>query len=135
MVLTKLLMEDALAIRPCSCGAAPEPLLPKVARCIPVLSSCYMGKCATRVLKLYDLSHSAVSSLQLILLVSCLVSTLCMVLSPLSALAFLCLFLGLKMNEHLLFVESLKCLTDKIWKYSKDKTSINVRSLNFNVDA
>ena len=51
MVFSKLLLENALAIRPCSYGAASEPLLPKVARCIPVLSSCYTGKCAARVLK------------------------------------------------------------------------------------
>ena len=51
MVFTKLLLEIALAIRPCNCQAASEPLLPKVARCIPVLPSRYIGKCATRVLK------------------------------------------------------------------------------------
>ena len=51
MVFTKLLLENALAIRPCDYEAASEPLLPKAARCIPVLSSCYVGKCAVRVLK------------------------------------------------------------------------------------
>ena len=51
MVFTKLLLENALAIRPCNCEAASEPLLPKVARCIPVLSSRYTGKCAAHVLK------------------------------------------------------------------------------------
>ena len=51
MVFTKLLLENALAIRPCNCGAASEPLLLKVARCIPVLPSRYVGKCAARVLK------------------------------------------------------------------------------------
>ena len=51
MVFTKLLLENALAIRPCNYGAASEPLLPRVARCIPVLSSRYIGMCAARVLK------------------------------------------------------------------------------------
>ena len=51
MVFTKLLLENALAIRPCNCKAASEPLLPKVARCIPVLPSRYIGKCAARILK------------------------------------------------------------------------------------
>ena len=45
MVFTKLLLENALAIRPCNYGAASEPLLLKVARCIPVLSLRYIGKC------------------------------------------------------------------------------------------
>ena len=49
-MLSKLL-ENALAIRPCKYDAASEPLLPKVARCIPVLSSRYIGKCAACVLK------------------------------------------------------------------------------------
>ena len=44
MVFTKLLLENALAIRPCNCEAALEPLLPKVARCIPVLPSRYYQK-------------------------------------------------------------------------------------------
>ena len=34
-----------------NCEAASEPLLPKVARCIPVLPSRHIGKCAARVLK------------------------------------------------------------------------------------
>ena len=51
MVFTKLLLENALAIRPCNCEAASEPLLPKVVRCIPVLPSRYIGTCADRVLK------------------------------------------------------------------------------------
>ena len=51
MVFTKLLLENALAARPCNCEASLEPLLPKVARCIPVLSLRYIGKCAARVLK------------------------------------------------------------------------------------
>ena len=51
MVFTKLLLENALAVRPCNYGAASEPLLPKVGRCIPVLSSRYIGKCAARDLK------------------------------------------------------------------------------------
>ena len=46
MVFTKQLLENALAIRPCNYGAASEPLLPEVARCIPVLSSRYIGKYA-----------------------------------------------------------------------------------------
>ena len=50
MVFTKLLLENALAIRPCNCEAASEPLLHKVARCIPVLPSRYIGKCADRFL-------------------------------------------------------------------------------------
>ena len=41
----------ALAVRPCNCEAVLELLLPKVVRCIPVLSSRYIGKCAARVLK------------------------------------------------------------------------------------
>ena len=45
MVLTKLLLQNPLAIRPCSYEAASEPFLPKVARYIPVLSSRYIGKC------------------------------------------------------------------------------------------
>ena len=51
MVFKKLLLENALAIRTCSCEAASEPLLPKVARCIPVLPSRYIGKCTARVLR------------------------------------------------------------------------------------
>ena len=54
MVFTKLLLGNALGIRPCNCEAASEPLLPKVARCIPVLLSSNIGKCATRVLKRSD---------------------------------------------------------------------------------
>ena len=50
MVFTKLMLENALAIRPCNYKAALELLLPKVASCIPVLSSCYTGKCAAHVL-------------------------------------------------------------------------------------
>ena len=38
-------------------GAASEPLLPRVARCIPVLSSSYTGKCASRVLKCSGFYH------------------------------------------------------------------------------
>ena len=45
---------NALAVRPCNCEAVLEPLLPKVARCIRVLSSRNIGKCGARVLK-----HSA----------------------------------------------------------------------------
>ena len=51
MVFTKLLLETALATRPCNCEAVSEPLLPKVARCIPVLPSRYIGQCAAGVLK------------------------------------------------------------------------------------
>ena len=57
MVFTKLLLENAFAIRPCNCEAASEPLLPKVARCIPVLPLRYIAKCAARVLKRTGLSY------------------------------------------------------------------------------
>ena len=57
MVFTKLLLENALAIRTCNCEAASEPLLPKVARCIPVLPSRYVWKCAARVLKRSALTY------------------------------------------------------------------------------
>ena len=43
MICIKLLLENPLSIRPCNCEAASEPLLPKVARCIPVLPSRYIG--------------------------------------------------------------------------------------------
>ena len=48
MAVTKLLLENALAIRPCNCEAALEPLLLKVARCLPVLSSRYTGNSGTK---------------------------------------------------------------------------------------
>ena len=51
MVFTKLLLENALAIQPHNYEAASERLLPKVVRCIPVLSLRNTGKCASRVLK------------------------------------------------------------------------------------
>ena len=51
MVFTKLFLENAFAIRPCNCKAASELFLPKVAHCIPVLPSRYIGKCTARVLK------------------------------------------------------------------------------------
>ena len=56
MVFTKLLLENALDIQPCNYGGASESLLPKYARCIPVLSSRCKEKCADRVLKrsVYD---------------------------------------------------------------------------------
>ena len=38
MVFTKLLLENALAVRPCNCEAVLDPLLPKVAGCIPQFS-------------------------------------------------------------------------------------------------
>ena len=57
MVFTKLLLENALAVRPCNCEAVLEPLLPKVARCIPVLSSRYIGKWAARVLKRSEITE------------------------------------------------------------------------------
>ena len=44
MVFTKMLLENALAVRPYNCEAVLEPLLPKVVRCILVLSSRYIGK-------------------------------------------------------------------------------------------
>ena len=59
MVFTKLLLENALAIPPCNWEAASEPLLPKVARCTPVLPSRYIGKSAARVLKRSDLIYTA----------------------------------------------------------------------------
>ena len=43
MVFIKLLLENALAIRPCKYEAASEPLSLKVAGCIPVLSLRYIG--------------------------------------------------------------------------------------------
>ena len=67
MVFTKLLLENALAIRPCHWEAASEPFLPKIARCIPVLPSRYIGKCAARVFKrsgaAFSLHFEAVVSL------------------------------------------------------------------------
>ena len=51
MLFTKLLLENVLSIQPCNYGAASEPLLPKVARCVPGLSSRYMGQYAASVLK------------------------------------------------------------------------------------
>ena len=51
MVFTRLSLKNALAVRLCDYRAVSEPLLPKVARRIPVLSSRYMGKCASRGLK------------------------------------------------------------------------------------
>ena len=59
MVFTKLLLENSLAIRPCNWEAASEPLLPKVARCIPILPSRNIGKCAARVLKRFDATFSS----------------------------------------------------------------------------
>ena len=44
-------MQDTLADRCYDYEAVSEPLLLKVARCIPVLSSSYIGKCTARVLK------------------------------------------------------------------------------------
>ena len=61
--ITKLLLENALAIRPCNCEAASEPLLPKVACCIPVLSFCDIGKCASRVLKCSEQTLQFIRSL------------------------------------------------------------------------
>ena len=57
MVFTELLLENALAIRPCNYGVASEPLLPKVARCIQVILSRYIGKCAACVLKRSARTH------------------------------------------------------------------------------
>ena len=57
MVFTKLLLQNALAIRPCNYEVASEPLLHKVARCIPVLSSHYIGKSAALALKCSANSH------------------------------------------------------------------------------
>ena len=58
MVFTKLLLENAFAIPPCNCEVVLKPLLPKAARCIPVLSSRCKEKCAIRVLKRSDKTHS-----------------------------------------------------------------------------
>ena len=63
MVFTKLLLENGVAIRPCNCEAVTEPLLPKVARCIPVPPSRYIGKCAARVLKYSDCTLEDLTSL------------------------------------------------------------------------
>ena len=54
MVFTKLLLENALAIRPCNWEAASKPLLPKIAHCIPVLPSRLYRKVRPRVLKRSD---------------------------------------------------------------------------------
>ena len=62
MVFTKLLLENALAIRPCNYGAASESHLPKVARCIPVFSSRYVEKCAAHVLKRSGLESLLINS-------------------------------------------------------------------------
>ena len=51
MVFTKLLLGNALAIPLRNYDAASEPLLPEVARCLPVLSSRHIRKCAARVFK------------------------------------------------------------------------------------
>ena len=64
MVFTKVLLENALAIRPCNCEAASEPLLPKVARCMPVNPSRYIGKCAARVLKRSGTTNSRVPEME-----------------------------------------------------------------------
>ena len=50
-------LKNALAIRPCNYEVASEPLLSKVAGCIPVLSSHYIGKCAAPVLKRSTYMH------------------------------------------------------------------------------
>ena len=64
MIFTKLLLENARAIRPCYCEPVLEPLLPKVARCIPVLLSRHIGKCAARVLKRSARTHPALNPIQ-----------------------------------------------------------------------
>ena len=46
MAFPKLFLENALIVRLCNCKAVSEPLLPKVARCLLVLSSHHIGKCA-----------------------------------------------------------------------------------------
>ena len=56
MVFTKLLLENALAIRTHDCEAASKLLLPKVAHCIPVLPSRCIRKCAARILKRSSIS-------------------------------------------------------------------------------
>ena len=57
MIFIKLLLENTVAILPYNYEVAPELLLPKFARCIQVLSSHYMGKCAIRVLKRSDIDE------------------------------------------------------------------------------
>ena len=57
MVFTKLLLENALAIRPSNYEAASEALLPKVARCIPVLTS----RCVGSALHVFHLKRSGIS--------------------------------------------------------------------------
>ena len=47
-------MQDTLAVRRYDHEAVSELLLPKVARCIPVLSSRYIGKYTARVLERSD---------------------------------------------------------------------------------
>ena len=65
MVFTKLLLENALAIRFCNCEAVSVPLLPKIALCIPVLPSRYIGKCTARVLKRSGLTFGHYALLKL----------------------------------------------------------------------
>ena len=62
MVFTKLLLENALAIRPCNCEAVSELLLPKVAHCIPVLPSHCSGKFAAHFLKCFGLTYVATAA-------------------------------------------------------------------------
>ena len=53
----QLLLQDSLDVRRYDHEAASEPHLPKVACCIPVLSSRYIGKRAARVLKRSGCNH------------------------------------------------------------------------------
>ena len=62
MVFPKLFLENALAARPWNCEAVLEQLLHKVARCIPVISLRYIGKCDVCVLKRSDGLFQNVSS-------------------------------------------------------------------------
>ena len=56
MLFTKTLLENTLVLPPYNNAAASEPHLPKVACCIPVPSSCHVGKCALRVLMHYGMT-------------------------------------------------------------------------------
>ena len=58
MVLTKQLLENTLGFRLDNDEAVSELHLPKFARCIPVLSLCYMGKRPARVLRRSEVTYT-----------------------------------------------------------------------------
>ena len=96
MVFTKLLLGNALAIRPCNCEAVLEPLLPKVARCVPVLPSRYIGKCAARVLKRSEYTNKSARKAQSIWLLEMRVIIVYKNLLPLEVeIAFYLIHFGL----------------------------------------